>query len=246
MIFQSTNITTLLRFLFKSKRNEVSPERKFWIYASGEFFLVFLGILIALQVDNWNHNRQERKLEKVLLSEMRANLEQDLVDIDFNLLVKRNCIQSNQVVMEYLDTDLPWNDSLIRHFGGLIQGTVFANNTSTYESLKSIGIDLVRNDELRQLITFVYSARYKHIDAKEAESLQANFDFLYPTLKQHLEFLPRGEAIPLDTLTIRQDPVFRSDLRTYRHLVGLAITAYEITRQSVVQLIEQLEIEVGM
>lgn len=236
----------MLRFLFKSKRNDVSPERKFWIYASGEFLLVFLGILIALQVENWNQSRQERKLEQVLLTEMLTNLKQDLVDIDYNLLVKRNCIQSNQVVMRYLREDLPWHDSLVVHFGGLIQGTVFVNNTSTFESLKSIGIDLVRNDELRQLITFVYSARYKHVDAKEAESLQANFDFLYPTLKQHLEFLPRGEAMPLDRAAIRQDPVFRSDLRTYRHLVGLAITGYEMTRRSVVELIEQIEIEVGL
>ena len=71
----------MLRFLFKSKRDDVSPERRFWIYASGEFLLIFLGILIALQVDNWNQNRQERKLERILLSEMLDNLQQDLNDI---------------------------------------------------------------------------------------------------------------------------------------------------------------------
>lgn len=233
----------MLRFLFKSKRNDVSPERKFWIYASGEFVLVFLGILVALQVDNWNEGRQERKLEEVLLSEMLSNLEQDLVDIDYNLKVKRVCVQSYQMVMQYLNESQPWHDSMEIHFGGLISGTVFVNNTSAYESLKSIGIDLVKNDELRQLITFVYSARYDHVDAKEAESLQANFDFMYPTMKKYLEFLPFGMATPVDTLAIRQSHVFRSDLRTYRHLVGLAITAYEMTRESLVELMDMIEQE---
>jgi hypothetical protein len=235
----------LLRFLFKSKRNDENPERRFWIYASGEFLLVFLGILIALQVENWNQNRQDRKLEKVLLLEMKANLEQDLADIDYNLHAKRYCSQSNQVVMSFLNGDLHWHDSLDMHFGGLITATVFVNNTSTFESLKSIGIDLVRNDDLRQLITFVYSARYDHVDAKEAESLQANFDFLYPTLKQHLEFLPGGKAIPVDTISLRQSHIFRSDLRTYRHLLGLNINAYEMTRRTVVELIAAIEQDVG-
>ena len=207
--------------------------------------MVFLGILIALQVDNWNQNRQERKLEKILLREMLGTLQQDLEDIDFNLAYKQNVIRSNDVVMQYLEGNLHWHDSLVYHFGGIIQGTVFVKNTSTFESLKSIGIDLVRNDELRQLISYVYSARYEHIDAKEAESLQANFDFLYPTLKQHLEFLPMGLAVPVDTISLRQSHVFRSDIRTYRHLVGLSMTAYEMTRESVVELMEQIEMELG-
>ena len=233
----------MLRFLFKSKRNDVSPERRFWIYASGEFFLVFLGILVALQVDNWNQNRQEKKLEKILLTEMLSNLEQDLADIDWSLNFKGNCIQSNKVVMQYLEGSLPWHDSLETHFGRLIQGTVFVNNISTYESLKSIGIDLIRNDSLRQQITYVYSARYKHIDAKEAESQQANFDFLYPTLKQHLEYLTAGRARPLDMDGIRQSHILRSDLINYRHLVGLSVRAYEMTRESVIELMNQIDRE---
>lgn len=235
----------MLRFLFKSKRNEVSPERRFWIYASGEFVLVFLGILIALQVDNWNQNRQERKLERILLGEMLENLDQDLNDIDFNIRFKQNCILSNQVVMQYLQGYLPWNDSLENHFGRLIQGTVFVNNTSTFESLNSIGIDLIRNDSLRQQISYVYSARYKHIDAKEAESTQANFDFLYPSLRQHLEYLPGGMARPIDRELIQKSHILRSDLVNYRHLVGLSLAAYQMTRESVIDLKDQIERELG-
>jgi len=224
----------------------MSPERKFWIYASGEFVLVFLGILIALQVDNWNQNRQERKLERILLSEMLDNLERDLDDINWALNYKQNNLHTNQVVMQYLEGSLPWNDSLEMHFGNLIQSSVFVNHISAYESLKSIGIDLIRNDSLRQQITHIYSARYKYIDAKDTEGVQANFDFLYPTLKQHLEFLPGGKATPLDREAIRQSHVLRSDLINYRHLVGLSIGAYEMTRKAVTELMEMIELELGL
>ena len=104
-------------------------------------------------------------------------------------------------------------------------------------------IDLIRNDSLRKHITHIYSARYKYVDAKDAEGLQANFDFLYPTLKQHLEYLPGGKARPLDPEAIRQSHVLRSDLLNYRHLVGLSIGAYEMARRVILELIEMIELE---
>lgn len=233
----------MLRFLFKGKEEDESPERKFWIYASGEFLLVFLGILIALQVENWNQNRLDRRLERVLLAEMRSNLKEDLKDIQVNLDIKNRCVQSNQLVMKYLKGELPWHDSLETHFGRLIRGTTFVNNVSTFESLESIGIDIISNDSLRQLITFVYSARYKYIASKDADIMQANFQFLYPTLQQYLEYLPDGKARPVDRVSIRNSHVIRSDLLNYRSLVELSITAYESTRKSVVELMGQIEDE---
>lgn len=59
----------MLQILRKIKPGKPAGEnsRSFWTFAIGEFVLVFLGILIALQVDNWNQERKDRKLEHVLL-----------------------------------------------------------------------------------------------------------------------------------------------------------------------------------
>ena len=37
---------------------------KYFKYAIGEIVLVVIGILIALQINNWNQNRKENFLEK--------------------------------------------------------------------------------------------------------------------------------------------------------------------------------------
>ena len=37
------------------------------VYAIGEFVLVVLGILIALQIDNWSENRKTRNIEQQYL-----------------------------------------------------------------------------------------------------------------------------------------------------------------------------------
>lgn len=44
--------------------------KRYIIYAVGEIFLVMLGILLALQVSNWNHNRIQNKKEKKALADL--------------------------------------------------------------------------------------------------------------------------------------------------------------------------------
>ena len=51
------------------------------IYAIGEVVLVVIGILIALQIDNWNDRAKERAVEIKILQEIKNNLENDLVEI---------------------------------------------------------------------------------------------------------------------------------------------------------------------
>ncbi len=52
---------------------------KYLIYAIGEIVLVVIGILIALQVNNWNINRQLKNDNKLFLEKMITDLKQNKV-----------------------------------------------------------------------------------------------------------------------------------------------------------------------
>ena len=73
---------------FRTTRQTSLTENKFakyLIYAIGEIILVVIGILIALQVNNFNENRQIEELEISLLKEMKDNLRSDIEDIKINI-----------------------------------------------------------------------------------------------------------------------------------------------------------------
>jgi len=211
-------------FEFKKKKGKKNLDRNFWLYAFGEFVLVFLGILIALQVENWNQKRQERKLEQVLLSEMLTNLKANQDDINYNIRLQGRFLNSNQVVLEFLKGKQAWHDSLAIYFNYLMGGTVFDNNNSTYESLNSIGIDLIRNDSLRQQITLVFAVRYPKVEKTQDILFTHISDHLYPALRVNLKtVVPREVTVPVDLDLLRQNNGFLEDLNMTIFMYNLSI-----------------------
>ena len=66
---------------FRKIRQKLLSENtfsKYLIYAIGEIFLVVIGILIALQINNWNENRIKTNKEIVILKEVQRDLRRDL------------------------------------------------------------------------------------------------------------------------------------------------------------------------
>ena len=49
---------------------ESGSTQKYLLYAIGEIALVVIGILIALQINNWNEWRKEREMENGILIEL--------------------------------------------------------------------------------------------------------------------------------------------------------------------------------
>ena len=70
---------------FRKIRQQFLTENKFskyLLYAIGEVILVVIGILIALQINNWNERKKERAQEQKYLTEIRKNLEADNTQIE--------------------------------------------------------------------------------------------------------------------------------------------------------------------
>jgi hypothetical protein len=77
---------------FRKIRQRLLTENKFnkyFIYAIGEIALVVIGILIALQINNWNQDQNNKQLEKNYLQNFLLDLKTD------SLCIARNYVTLN-------------------------------------------------------------------------------------------------------------------------------------------------------
>ncbi|WP_179345517.1 DUF6090 family protein [Winogradskyella ursingii] len=74
----------MIKFFRHIRQRLVKESRtsKYLLYATGEIVLVVIGILIALQINNWNTNRIERKEELQILKSLKDDFEKTSDNLD--------------------------------------------------------------------------------------------------------------------------------------------------------------------
>ena len=178
--------------------------KKYIFYALGEIALIVFGILIALQIDNWNNDRQLKTLELKYLKEMISNLRSDLTDIEYNIDFNVDKMKSNLVIATQTRNKLPYYDSLNFHFSNLIGSTRFIPNTSSYDNFKAKGFEIIKHDSLRRLITYLYSVEYSHI---------MGFEFVDDHKYQYETLVPQViENVKVNEMWKSAEPISYQDL----------------------------------
>ncbi|MDU8887226.1 DUF6090 family protein [Yeosuana sp. MJ-SS3] len=139
---------------------------KYLKYAIGEIVLVVIGILIALQINNWNEQRKLKKIELDLLVELNnvlegskmeggkhgGELEFQKIQIDEN---KKSLASSNYLI-NHFDQELPFNDSLKFHFANAHTRYIAFIRDQAYENIKNYGLGFIKNDSLRAELIRAY------------------------------------------------------------------------------------------
>ena len=100
--------------IFRKIRQKLLSENKFskyLLYAMGEIILVVIGILIALQLNTLNQNRQDRIQEQQILVQLLNEYENNLVQLNQKISI-RNEIMSK--VTEFKKTDIQELDIWLR------------------------------------------------------------------------------------------------------------------------------------
>ena len=132
---------------------------KYFKYAIGEIILVVIGILIALQINNWNDNRKNRVNETVFLEGILNDISQQKKLCEFQIKaesIRKNwCLKGIEIVNNpYIESKI---DSLYNYIQQLQPRTTFAVFNPTYGELKSTGnLSLIRNKDLKSDIVLFY------------------------------------------------------------------------------------------
>ena len=93
---------------------------KYLIYAIGEIVLVVIGILIAMQINNWNEQRKIDNEVLKVLKEVRSDLMNDSLQIRGTHGLKVEDIRIQYTVIEALESGTIPYDSHEYHLGRLM------------------------------------------------------------------------------------------------------------------------------
>ena len=77
----------MIKFFRNIRQKLIEQEniRKYFFYAIGEIFLVVIGILIALQVNNWNQERISQKEHEIILNNLNIEFTENLVELNISI-----------------------------------------------------------------------------------------------------------------------------------------------------------------
>ncbi|NNK11097.1 MAG: hypothetical protein HKP08_07110 [Flavobacteriaceae bacterium] len=134
---------------------------RYLIYAIGEIFLVVIGILIALSINNWNSERLDAKKERLFLLEIKENLNEDLQNLDAILEFNELKIKTIDTAFYFLSI-MEENPMVGRDFSNLFAVITryesFTPVSVAFDNIIASGkIDILSSDELRKQISRYYS-----------------------------------------------------------------------------------------
>lgn len=147
---------------FRKIRQKLLTENKFgkyFTYAIGEIMLVVIGILIALQISNWNENRKMRISELSILEEIQEALVQDTIVINSNLkyLIEKR-LKSRELIT-HIENKLPYTKKLDTLMMDVYYHRGYKTfNISAFDLLKENGFEIIENNILRKQITKHYNS----------------------------------------------------------------------------------------
>jgi len=126
---------------------------KYFKYAIGEIILVVIGILIALQINNWNEAKKQEKVEVSYLKRLVNDLEKDKIlwkNIHDSRKQKVSIIQ-NAIAINFnkqKDT-IDFQNLATKMKTALTWSEINPNQNTFSEMLSSGNLDIIKNDSIK-------------------------------------------------------------------------------------------------
>ena len=189
---------------------------KYLGYAVGEIILIVVGILIALQINSWAEDRKDRAFERESLQQILRNLQRDSEELSSVLGNRLDAVRSIDNILAIADANAP-PEELQYWLGDVIHFDRFHALTNAYDVLKSRGLDIVRDDQLRLQLGIYYDGWAKEIREHNADLERAFFDIWIPMLHNEFETFEWGDkARPQDPAAFLADRVVLNVLQLER------------------------------
>lgn len=230
--------------IFRQLRQRLLTDNKFskyLLYAVGEIALVTIGILIALQINTWNEESRNRRLEATYL----ANLKKELV---FNIQLANEQIEYSdfqiincKLILDLLQSNGSYNPmelAIALEHVGWNHEVIFVSDV--WSELYATGnIGLIRNEEIKMRLTDLYNVMRLVNKFQEHEWSSYNFgarrllaDILPPAVRLHIDESLEPGGFAGENIIIQNPENIINRLREVEGLPGFIVDIIQTRKTS--------------
>lgn len=150
----------MLQFFKKIRQNLLTESKftKYLIYALGEIVLVVIGILIALQINNWNESKKIKVREISQLKSIQEDIMLDETDITFNLTYHKLFLSSEQQLLNYMLSSDRVPQEAIKYENALGISLLLILHESAFNNLRNNNLNIISNQKIKKEISNHYDS----------------------------------------------------------------------------------------
>ena len=208
----------MISFFRKIKRQLLAENKitKYLTYAVGEIFLIVIGILIALAINNWNQRRIIRDKEQFYLAGLQTEFERSRIKLDTLIEVNRMNYQESRKIADLADSPNLQDEkelSLLLYNSFSFEIAYSPNNSLLNEIMNSGGLKNISNPELRKHLT-AWESRIQSIHRQE-QTLREQRDRIidiFRTGQGSIRTILDDTGITTGEMNMSQNPNFRNNL----------------------------------
>jgi hypothetical protein len=146
----------MIKFFRKIRHNLIKKNKtgKYLKYAIGEIVLVMIGILLALQVNDWNNEKNRNNKEIVIKEQLIVDLVTSKIQLEKLIEAQEKRAEASAIICHSFWKNKTPHDSIIDYMRMPLGNTVYSPVLGTAKSLINSGnLSVIKSNKLKNAIT---------------------------------------------------------------------------------------------
>ncbi|GMN09051.1 hypothetical protein MTsPCn9_04930 [Croceitalea sp. MTPC9] len=217
----------MIKFFRKIRLDALSRKRmpKYLTYAIGEIVLVVIGILIAIQINNWNEKQKDAEKEQQILLSLREEFKQNIKELEFDHRLNEGCLNAIVALMNFDHTSSFKTKTIDSLLGQMYNYATFDPRSGVINDIISSGnLEIIKDAKLKYAlnqwtgelddykediivrraywINNVPKIMYKYIPVRNADASMNRSDYRRDIIIQPLEVAKENYEAFLSSLEV--------------------------------------------
>lgn len=245
----------MIKFFRKMRLNLLAKGKivNYLTYALGEIILVVIGILIALQINNWNQEQKDRKLTDVFISNFIREINADIITLGERINSNETRIKNIDSIMQTLANKSVLSEAELSSFyhqnESLAYDSYFVPEKTTFRQLEtSSNNNVIPDKELRDKLYQYYVLNERNEKNGEISTQLYQHNFITKDIMKNVLSIFLGKLFgstfnrsDLDLEVLRQNSDYMFALGSKKVVMQGQNYQYQIIKENAEKLLSLLK-----